>query len=363
MGGTGANPKRYEIRPYDPEHLTQVVREGVLEPLWGTDRERNHAYFKWKYHDNPTTPSPLGIVAWHQRSVVGFRGFFATRWVVGGTSDRVVVLSPGDTCVDPEHRRQGLSVAMGESAMDTLCRDYRVMLNLSAGRNSVPGYLGMGFMPLASKFYWTRDSLLTLMRLGVGRKARSGNNEQPFTTDLPDDVKVSNRARPEDMCEAIARTTISNTLHLVRDEPYLRWRFENPQQRYRIYIAGRSPRVRGYVVLRLSTQTSRGFVVDVAVKDETTLEELLRAVIRTNEVDILSVADYAVTEAMAPVLAAVGFRSTSATRFLERRRFGEWPLLVRPVKKSYEERDCLIGGLDIRRRETWSIQEICSDGA
>jgi len=48
-------------------------------------------------------------------------------------------------------------------------------------------------------------------------------------------------------------------------------------------------------------------------------------------------------------------------RMAEKKTRGEWPLLVRPVRQDYSEDEWFVGGLDIRRNETWKIREICSD--
>ena len=68
----------YEIQHYHFEFYPQVV--DLLKYLLGSDNDNNRDYFKWKYDDNPYTEVPLGIVALYQGKVVGFRGYFATRF-------------------------------------------------------------------------------------------------------------------------------------------------------------------------------------------------------------------------------------------------------------------------------------------
>jgi len=78
----------------------------------------------WKYDDNPYTESPLGIMALYKGKVVGFRGYFATRFQIKGKNDKIISLCPGDTCVHPDHRRKGLSVAMGNRASEEYSGKY-----------------------------------------------------------------------------------------------------------------------------------------------------------------------------------------------------------------------------------------------
>ena len=70
----------YETRRYRSEFFPQVVDQ--LQYLLGNDHNNNRSYFKWKYDDNPYTESPLGIMALYKGKVVGFRGYFATRFQI-----------------------------------------------------------------------------------------------------------------------------------------------------------------------------------------------------------------------------------------------------------------------------------------
>jgi hypothetical protein len=63
------------------------------------------------------------------------------------------------------------------------------------------------------------------------------------------------------------------------------------------------------------------------------------------------------------ILAKKGFSDKGLLRRIEKKIIGEWPLLVRPVKRSMAETDWLVEGLDIRRSEIWEIKEISSDSS
>ena len=90
----------YQIDLYQPDRMAEVVNL-LHENLWG-DREPNHPYFQWKYHDNPYASEPLGITATHEGAVVGFRGYFATSWYLENMANSAVILIPGDTVVHPK---------------------------------------------------------------------------------------------------------------------------------------------------------------------------------------------------------------------------------------------------------------------
>ena len=124
----------YQIVPYESRLRDGVVR--VLGHLLGDDDNQNRAYFQWKYEDNPFRQAPPGVVALHGDTVVGFRGYFATRWAVGN-DDGHLLLAAGDTCVSPDHRRQGLSVALGKAALATCAAGATLLVNMSSSANSV----------------------------------------------------------------------------------------------------------------------------------------------------------------------------------------------------------------------------------
>jgi len=71
--------------------------------LYGIDAAITADYFHWKYQENPNVDEPLGFVAIDQGKVVGFRGFFVTKWRIGNRDKTVRMLSSPDVCV---HRRQ-----------------------------------------------------------------------------------------------------------------------------------------------------------------------------------------------------------------------------------------------------------------
>ena len=129
----------YEVTYLQPEHEAQVV--DVLQHLWKHDPAVRKRLFRWKYIENPHADRPLGIVALHRDRVVGFRGYFADRFELAGHNDNIGILHPGDTCVDPDHRNKGLLVAMANLASQFDGSRYRLFMNMTCSKDSLPGYL------------------------------------------------------------------------------------------------------------------------------------------------------------------------------------------------------------------------------
>jgi len=76
---------------------------------------------------------------------------------------------------------------------------------------------------------------------------------------------------------------------------------------------------------------------------------------------MLSIYHFSVSEEFREKLTYIGFRTSGLARRIERKKTGELPVLIRPVRKSYTETDWKIEGLDIRKITSWQMTEICSD--
>jgi GNAT superfamily N-acetyltransferase len=351
-----------DIVCYQPEFKLQVI--DLMQYLWGSDPTRNRSYFEWKYEANPHTKSPLGIVALQEGLVVGFRGYFAVRFEVTGRNDYILVLCPGDTCVHPDYRRQGLSVKMGSVAMREYADQYRIFLNTSCSQNSLPGYLKMGFLPLASKVYVTHSTLFGLVRYVIAgpRGDASPVEASRIRFGSDGDILVSPMPRPEEMSALVARQAQSEgRFGLVQDATFFQWRFGNPRGKYVFYYWLQDGVTTGYVVLSLSLNNRRGHIVDYASTGGRAMQEILSYIIKSKQFDLLSIYGFCLDDGLWQALKGSGFTADSLVRTLERKLYGELPLLVRPVKENYAEADCFVEGLDIRRIENWSFKPIFSD--
>ena len=372
----------YEINLYHPDIMPQVVN--LLHYHWGNNHD-NLSYFTWKYIDNPFTESPLGVVALHKGEVVGFRGYFATKWQIREKDYKLTVLCPGDTCVHPDYRMKGLSVAMGNMAIKEYESKYKIFLNLSAGKNSVPGYFKMGFVPLSDKTYLTRltnplrmlrpdnfvplldrtylKSLHRLIRKYIlESKTRPELCEKKIMFGESDDIVVADSPRPGEMHSVISSQYCDGRrISLLQDERFFRWRFNNKRNKYIFYYCRKNNITTGYVVMRVSKYNRVGYIIDYAENDTVALKNILQYVIQAKHFDILSILNCSLNNNFLQILKDLHFKKNSLRQKGKRIIKGVWPLLVRPVKKECFEGDWFIEGLDIRKIENWEIKEICSD--
>ena len=359
----------YQISLYRRDQMPEVVK--LLQDLLRGHRAQNISYFQWKHHDNPYTSEPLGVIATRNGVVVGFRGYFATCWYIGSKDNRKSVLVPGDTVVHPEYRRKGLSVAMGKFAMERYAEQYSVFLNLTAGKNSVPGYLRMGFAPLGNKAYYNRSSLVrdgkALYRRALKRRNVAGDaplNESRISFGDFDGIVVSKDPRPEDMSRlSSAQTAPSSKLALLQDEEFFRWRFQNPKRKYAFYFYRRADAILGYLVMQLSEDTGQGFIVDYGQESEGPIGKILDHVTEMAEFDDVKILNVGVDEHLWETLRSRKFKKWGLQRCIRKLVGGEYPVLVRPVKRECAADDWFLDGLDIRDMESWKLKEICGDGA
>jgi hypothetical protein len=354
----------YQIRPYRAEDLEGTVK--CLSFLLGGTLNRNLSLFRWKYIQNPYIDVPIGVVALNHGQVVGYRGVFATKWHVPARGQSFVLLSPCDTCVHPDHRMSGLSIAMGRMMMEELQSKYKVLLNTSAGKTALPGYLKLGFIPLSKRSYFRRYSVVDrAYKTAVWGKAKqalfySGNVKYGAFND----VLVESEARPEDMAAVYAaRGSSIDRFVLWQDEEFFRWRFKNPQSRYVFYYVRRAEHIIGYLVVHVSTDFTHGTIVDFAeVNGSSAIESALEHVIANEHFGILSILDQALSEELRHRLKNLDFEPDSiAWRLLK--HTADYPFLVRPARPKYQETDWVVEGLDVRNPRNWEIKGIANDGA
>ena len=352
----------YDICLCRPEHTEQVV--DIIAPLVGGGRDERLAYFKWKYNDNPHSDTPPGVVALCDGKVVGFRGAFVSKWRVERTGETVGVLSISDSRVDPDHRRRGLSIAMTQFLMNELAAKCPVFLNTTCGRTSHPGYVRMAFEPLAPKTYLNRYGLF-----GLAAAMRTASAVEPLSKarikfGTFGDIVVSREPRPAEMAAIIARREhAADRLGLCQDEAFFQWRFGSPLPKYAFYYLMKAGSAVAYVVMGVSPNNRRGYILDYADTDGSSLDELLRYVVDARDFDVISIYHFCAGGRLKQMLTRLSFKAGGLLPLIERKLRGVFPVMVRPAKCDGADGAWLVGGLDIRSIDNWAIKGICSDDA
>ncbi len=349
----------YEIVHYQAEMRDEVV--SLLGQLLPGDPVTNDSYFGWKYEQNPHADSLLGIVALHGTKVAGFRGYGSARWQTG-RGNTMQVLVPGDTCVDLDHRQMGLSVAMGKLAMSDYAASYQLFLNLSCTRNSLPGYLRLGFAPLADKVYLSRYGPVGLARYILTSKKELPLSACEIRYGKFDDVSVSETPMPMEMASIVERQGHDpDTFYLCQDEDFFRWRFAEPGGRFVFYYRTVGDDTVACLVMAVTPGNQRAYVIDHADIDGESTGRLLEFLIARRDFSVLSVFEHSVDAPLKTTLQNLGFHAGGVMGAMERKVRGNMPLFVRPVRAEPREDDWMIDGLDVRVKQNWSIKGVCSD--
>lgn len=233
----------YEIRPYRPED-----RDGFLslyETVMGGTRSEK--WFEWKYEENPYVDHVPMTVALHDGAVIGSRPLFALPMACDG--ETTVALQPGDAMVHPDHRRKGLFSRMMDRTIERYADRYPFYFSFP---NDVSGsaHRKHGARIVAERpCYYRIDNPGAVTRARTDRSAlrvlgdavtplvRGYHTLREYTASEPS-VAIRTASDPPATLAALYRTAVPETLHLRREEPFYRWRLENPDWEYTTYVAG-----------------------------------------------------------------------------------------------------------------------------
>ena len=356
---TTMTPTDLHLRPFTPELLPQVA--DLLRHLWTGDVESNQRIFQWKYLENPHRALSPGIVALLGDRVVGFRGFFATPWLGPGQTDPIRILCPGDTCVAPDCRQWGLSIAMGEMASRHFATDFPLFLNTTTTHPSLPGYRKLGFVPLAAKAYHSAYGVADLVRYVRTYSQRPSPQFARVRCCEERNFVLTTEPRAEQMATMARREREPwRGLRPLRTALYFHWRFRHPSRTYFFYYAYAGSEMQGYAIVALSPNLRRGYLLDFLDVDGKSVSALVARMLHRRDVDILSISTASLGSTSLD-WQSVGFKAMGMLRRLERRRTGELPLLVRPVDPDFDERHWLVAGVDTRDIRNWQYREMVSD--
>lgn len=334
----------YVVRSFRPDDLDEFL--DLHSQIFGPDCGRE--WFDWKYEDNPYVDHVPIIVAEADDALAGARPLFALDMSVDG--DRHLALQPGDTMVHPDHRRQGVFTRMTEAAIDRYSDGDPSFFFNFPNQQSGPGYLKLGWESVADQAtYYRVQNPPTLLEQGsdaswastVGRAlgplVGGYNRLSNARLGSPDEISVRRfESVPSDTMAALASNRGGDGIHVMRDEQFYDWRFDNPTWDYAAYVAERAGEpITGMVV---GTTDEPGYtttkVTDVAPlpreAPDDGLEALLRRLVSEYDDSDLLAAPPAMSQSAVrragfhgddrPPLSYVGDQTTHVVRTLT----GEW---------------------------------------
>lgn len=234
----------YTLRWFDPSD-----REPFLDLYAETFGGGSDEWFQWKYLDNPRVAHVPILVAAADGEFAGARA--QVPFLMRAGEETVLAMRFGDTMVHPDHRRRGVFSRLTERALDhygempvQFC--YNVPNDLSR-----PGFLKAGGEIVANLPSFYRVQQPSALAAGVDSRpvslasriaapaARAYLGARDRLASIPEGLTIVEHAEvPVSLLARLYRRGYPATVHAVRDEPFLEWRYRNPDWEYRTFSAG-----------------------------------------------------------------------------------------------------------------------------
>lgn len=241
----------YAIRPYRSSDAVGFQR--LYESVWGNSKGR--AWFEWRFEENPYVSEVPMVVAENGDELVGAEPCLVFRVRAGEA--RGLAYQPADWMVHPDHRRRGLFTRMTESVLERDAAGRPDFYFNFPSEEILPGLEKFGWRVVTRvpRYYRVQNpSRIARVRGTPDAKGRTmalmGNVANPvartyaglcdlFAPDF-DDVTVSRREGvPVETLAGLYDRTVPDRLHVVRDEAFYDWRFDNPRWETTTYVARR----------------------------------------------------------------------------------------------------------------------------
>jgi GNAT superfamily N-acetyltransferase len=332
------------FKPYSSVNESEVL--ALLEPLWGNmDMPTRKSYFQWKYINNPATDDVLAFVAIDttKGKVIGFRGFFPTRYMLNWKI--VFVASFSDVVIHPDYRKQGLFERITRYGITYLenNKSLAYYYSTSSAWPTSKGYIKIGSVPLASKKDMYRVCLLPAYK-----------KSKKFRLEFSQDCYAS------DISSIHERTQNKNILTIQKDEAFIKWRYQNPVTKYYFVYAWQDNQLAGYISY-YKISDNRCYIFDYNVQDYQVLDLLVKHLAAHSKCRLIQVWSISNTDKEAKLWKKAGFRYFKRLfRILGKKELP--PILIRPAVIDYSESDFYVDGKDVRNEYNWDINLICSDG-
>lgn len=107
---------------------------------------RSEAFWNWKHVDNPFGASPV-LLAWNRDQLVAMRAFMNWQWKMGGHTFQA--LRAVDTATHPEWQGKGLFKKLTLQMIEAQKLNQKDFIFNTPNKQSLPGYLKMGWLELA----------------------------------------------------------------------------------------------------------------------------------------------------------------------------------------------------------------------
>ncbi|HBO05945.1 MULTISPECIES: GNAT family N-acetyltransferase [Bacteroides] len=225
----------YTIKLYTEDYFEQCA--DIERYLWKEDLEGRKMRFDWTYHKNPNYNKCLSTIAvTSDNEVVGFRGIFLNKFIIGEKSE--VVAQICDTVIIPSARKQGLFSKMNRFSIDVL-RKEGIKLILDTGPSWIPYYGNkkIGFVdliPLRHMYDFSWGRILKERLFGFQENFHNTSNIEIVKSGIK--YKITDSLSDKEI-QSIYVLDRSGTIHSSVDSDNLKWRMTRTNKFYRFVQA------------------------------------------------------------------------------------------------------------------------------
>jgi GNAT superfamily N-acetyltransferase len=268
-----------QIREYRDSDEAAVLELLQASLGWVPDAQYGR-FFAWKHHENPFGRSPAWVATDGER-IAGFRIFLRWEFERAGQVSRAV--RAVDTATHPDYQGQGIFSRLTLHAIDELRGDGVAFVFNTPNSQSRPGYLKMGWQPVARLPVLFRPrsvgSLLAVARARVPAEKWS----LPTAAGRPAADALSDR---DGVARLLQSCSADDGLRTRRTPEFMAWRYGFAPLAYRVLFAGERLDD-GIVVFRLRRRGTavEAAVCDAIVPDEARLPALLRTLLHESRAD------------------------------------------------------------------------------
>ena len=236
----------YQVRPYRPTDRDRFL--SLYETVWG--RRKSVDWFNWRFEANPYRDGVQMTVVESDGELVGAEPLLPYRLRIGETVHDV--FQPVDWIVHPDHRRQGLFTRMTKATLDRHLTDVSLFFNFP-NEQLRPGLEQFDWETVGSVACRYRvqnprafvdrtnadHSAIVALAARVGTPVCGvGLNALDWLASAPEEITIerSSGVRIDAIHDLYSSTRPTGT-HVVRDRPFLKWRFANPNWETTSYVA------------------------------------------------------------------------------------------------------------------------------
>jgi len=356
--------KGYEIRDYQPDFKDQVI--DLAKIIWGEDRNKNKAYFEWKFERNPYFKEMIGTIGLYKGKAIAFNGLTVLKWYIDNRKNIFYTIGSTGACTQVNHQRKGLHTAMVEYLMKKYGTSrFKLITSFSSNPASAAWALKTGWKIFATRKYLRRYDYWQMGKRKILTRVKVRSNELKKVLGKYDSIEVTQNVKPIAMANLIEKIPIhDNTISLCRDLEFMKWRFLNPSINYLFYyIWDNDKKINGYIVVKYYSKTGAGKIVDYAYLDIQYFKKILALLISQKHFTFLFILDVNLDEDLSKALQGFGFHQRDLiAKFIARKKINkELCYLLKPLKDKNQVDYWYINNLDVRKSENWKFTEICSE--